>query len=73
MARRHVSNPQSNYDSIARPAGLYESWDEVQGLIQLFELEKALYEVRYKLGNRPDGAVIAVRSLKELIQYVHLG
>jgi maltose alpha-D-glucosyltransferase / alpha-amylase len=57
----------SAYDSIAQPAGLYDSWDESQGLIQLFELEKALYEVRYELGNRPDWAVIALRSLNALM------
>jgi maltose alpha-D-glucosyltransferase/alpha-amylase len=57
----------SAYDSIAQPAGLYDSWDEAQGLIQLFELEKALYEVRYELGNRPDWAVIALRSLNALM------
>jgi maltose alpha-D-glucosyltransferase / alpha-amylase len=57
----------SAYDSIAQPAGLYHSWDEAQGLIQLFELEKALYEVRYELGNRPDWAVIALRSLNALM------
>jgi maltose alpha-D-glucosyltransferase/alpha-amylase len=36
-------------------------------LIQLFELEKSLYEVRYELGNRPDWAVIALRSLNALM------
>ena len=25
----------------------------MQGLIELFELEKALYELRYEAGNRP--------------------
>jgi maltose alpha-D-glucosyltransferase / alpha-amylase len=55
------------YDSIARPAGLYAAWDEARGLIELFELEKALYEVRYDLGNRPDWAVIALSGLNGLI------
>jgi len=41
------------YDETARDAGLYASFAEVQGLIALFELEKALYELRYELGNRP--------------------
>jgi maltose alpha-D-glucosyltransferase/alpha-amylase len=57
----------STYDSIAHSAGLYDSWDEAQGLIHMFELEKALYEVRYELGNRPDWAVIALRSLNALM------
>jgi maltose alpha-D-glucosyltransferase/alpha-amylase len=41
------------YDETARDGGLYASFAEVQGLIELFELEKALYELRYEIGNRP--------------------
>jgi maltose alpha-D-glucosyltransferase/alpha-amylase len=41
------------YDEAARGSGLYASFAEVQGLIELFELEKALYELRYEVGNRP--------------------
>jgi maltose alpha-D-glucosyltransferase/alpha-amylase len=51
------------YDEIARANGLYESLDAVRPLLQLFEIEKALYEVRYELGNRPDWATIPLRSL----------
>ena len=52
-----------SYDEIARTHGLYESLEEVTPLLQLFEIEKALYEVRYELGNRPDWASIPLRSL----------
>jgi maltose alpha-D-glucosyltransferase/alpha-amylase len=41
------------YDEGTRGSGLFASFGEVQGLIALFELEKALYELRYELGNRP--------------------
>ena len=41
------------YDETTRDSGLYASFAEVQGLIELFELEKALYELRYEVGNRP--------------------
>jgi maltose alpha-D-glucosyltransferase/alpha-amylase len=53
----------ATYDSIARPAGLYRSLDEVRPLLALFEVEKALYETRYELGNRPDWTAIPLRSL----------
>jgi maltose alpha-D-glucosyltransferase/alpha-amylase len=53
----------STYDSIARPAGIYRSLEEVEPLLTLFEVEKALYETRYELGNRPDWAGIPLRSL----------
>jgi maltose alpha-D-glucosyltransferase/alpha-amylase len=51
------------YDEIARDAGLYTSLEEVEPLLTLFEIEKALYELRYELRNRPDWAPIPLRSL----------
>jgi maltose alpha-D-glucosyltransferase/alpha-amylase len=57
----------NTYDPIARAAGLYASWDDAQRLITLFEIEKALYEVRYELGNRPDWTYVPVRDLLKLI------
>jgi maltose alpha-D-glucosyltransferase/alpha-amylase len=53
----------STYDSIARPAGIYHSLDAVLPLLKLFEVEKALYETRYELGNRPDWTPIPLRAL----------
>lgn len=55
------------YDPIARAAGLYGSREDAQRLITLFEIEKALYEVRYELGNRPDWTYVPVRDLLRLI------
>jgi maltose alpha-D-glucosyltransferase/alpha-amylase len=53
----------SVYDPLARACGLYRSLEEVRPLLELFEVEKALYEVRYELGNRPDWVPIPLRSL----------
>jgi maltose alpha-D-glucosyltransferase/alpha-amylase len=53
----------ATYDAIARGAGIYQSLEEAQPLLTLFEVEKALYETRYELGNRPDWASIPLRSL----------
>jgi maltose alpha-D-glucosyltransferase/alpha-amylase len=58
----------ATYDAIARPAGIYKSLEEVQSLLRLFEIEKALYETRYELGNRPDWASIPLRSLNAFTQ-----
>ena len=46
--------PRSHHGQTARGAGLYESTSDMQTLLALFELEKALYELRYELHNRPD-------------------
>jgi maltose alpha-D-glucosyltransferase/alpha-amylase len=41
------------YDDAARAAGLYPSFEAVRGLLELFELEKAFYELRYEMASRP--------------------
>ncbi|PKN13324.1 MAG: maltose alpha-D-glucosyltransferase [Deltaproteobacteria bacterium HGW-Deltaproteobacteria-4] len=41
------------YDESTCDSGLFGDFAEVQGLIALFELEKALYELRYEISNRP--------------------
>jgi maltose alpha-D-glucosyltransferase/alpha-amylase len=38
----------------AGDAKLYGKWSEAQHLLELFVLEKALYELRYELAHRPD-------------------
>jgi len=53
------------YDETARAQGLYGSREAAEPLIQLFEIEKALYEVRYELRNRPDWAGIPLRALAD--------
>jgi maltose alpha-D-glucosyltransferase/alpha-amylase len=53
----------SAYDETARAAGLYETFDEVRPLLELFEIEKALYELRYELRNRPEWASIPLVAL----------
>jgi maltose alpha-D-glucosyltransferase/alpha-amylase len=51
------------YDEIARAAGLYVNLEQMSPLLALFEIEKALYELRYELSTRPDWASIPIRSL----------
>lgn len=51
------------YDESASGSGLYTAFDEVLGLIELFELEKALYELRYEIGNRPDWINVPLQGI----------
>ena len=56
----------SAYDAAAREARIYGSETPLQpgnGLLGLFELEKALYELRYELGNRPSWAGIPLQGI----------
>ncbi|HEV2268587.1 MAG TPA: putative maltokinase, partial [Steroidobacteraceae bacterium] len=51
------------YDEVAGSARIYESLQQARPLLTLFEIDKALYEVRYELGNRPDWTRIPLQSL----------
>ena len=55
----------SSYDALVRPAMLYASALAGSGLVGLFELEKALYELRYELSNRPAWAGIPLQGILE--------
>jgi maltose alpha-D-glucosyltransferase/alpha-amylase len=53
------------YDAAARGISLYGALAAGSGLLGLFELEKALYELRYELGNRPGWAGIPLQGILE--------
>jgi maltose alpha-D-glucosyltransferase/alpha-amylase len=57
------------YREEALIAGLYASkdaFDAQQPLLGLFEIEKALYELRYELANRPDWVGVPLRGVSAL-------
>ena len=54
------------YAAGVRGSVLYGSFEQARPLLELFELEKALYELRYELRNRPDWVSIPLGSLLEL-------
>ena len=53
------------YNETARSASLYSAFSPGHGLLGLFELEKALYELRYELSNRPTWAGIPLQGILE--------
>ena len=50
-------------DAAARGAALYESLQPGNGILGLFELEKALYELRYEISNRPTWVGIPLQGI----------
>ena len=55
------------YDETARAAGIYASDADFKALLDLFELEKALYELRYELNNRPDWVRWPLSGISRLV------
>jgi maltose alpha-D-glucosyltransferase / alpha-amylase len=58
----------SAYAASAQASGLFKSFDDVAGLMKLFELEKVLYELRYELGNRPDWVQVPLSGLLAMLE-----
>ncbi len=54
------------YVRTTRGAGLYGAWKEMRGLLRLLLFEKAFYELRYELNNRPEWVRIPLRGLLQL-------
>jgi maltose alpha-D-glucosyltransferase / alpha-amylase len=55
----------SAYEENTRESGLFGDFAEMQGMIELFELEKTLYELRYEVGNRPGWINVPLQGILE--------
>ena len=58
------------YDEAVPSSGLLAPDASLRGLLDLFLLEKALYELRYELDSRPDWVVIPLSGILSLLQPV---
>jgi maltose alpha-D-glucosyltransferase/alpha-amylase len=54
------------YTAAASDSGLYASFEDVAGLLRLFELQKALYELRYEINNRPEWIHVPLAGIRAL-------
>ena len=56
------------YLSVAEPAGfLPSSPDGITQLLAVFELEKAVYELRYEIAHRPDWVGVSVAGIERIL------
>jgi len=55
------------YADAAKGSGLFTSFDDVKGLLTLFELEKVLYELRYEINNRPAWIHVPLSGLTAML------
>jgi predicted trehalose synthase len=58
----------SAYFGALEPTLLPAGQSATEKLLQIFELEKAVYELRYELNNRPDWVGIPVRGILRLLE-----
>jgi maltokinase len=59
----------AGYIPVADPSGLLPPGEEAfERLLAVFELEKAVYELRYELDNRPDWVEIPVAGIRRLLE-----
>ncbi|MGH6647000.1 maltose alpha-D-glucosyltransferase [Aquabacterium sp.] len=56
------------YARATKDSGLHDTQEAGQGLSALFELEKALYELRYELNNRPDWVRIPLQGILGILR-----
>jgi len=59
----------ATYRQVALAGGLYArdgEFDAALGALRLFEIEKALYELRYELNNRPEWVGVPLAGIAEL-------
>jgi maltose alpha-D-glucosyltransferase/alpha-amylase len=56
------------YAAATKDSGLFASFEDVGGLLKLFELEKVLYELRYELNNRPDWIEVPLSGLLAMLE-----
>jgi maltokinase len=61
---RFLEGYMSSVDLALLPAGQ----QAIDKLLAIFELEKALYELRYELNNRPDWVGVPVRAITRLLE-----
>jgi maltokinase len=55
------------YTTTVQPVGLLDSPEAAERLLRIFELEKAIYELRYELANRPDWVHVPVAGIQRLL------
>jgi predicted trehalose synthase len=55
------------YEMVAAAAGLARPRGEMTGLLELFLLEKAIYELAYEINHRPDWVHVPLRGLADIL------
>jgi len=57
-----------SYLAAVQPAGLLPAHDQVERLLGIFELEKAVYELRHELAHRPEWVYVPIAGILRLLE-----
>jgi predicted trehalose synthase len=68
VERRARDDFLDGYMQAVQPAAILPSHETTERLLRIFELEKAVYELRYELAHRPDWVSIPVRGIVRLLE-----
>jgi len=68
--REAVTGFLAAYEEATREAGFWEDFEQAQAWLRLFLLDKALYELRYELNNRPQNISVPLRGLLQMVEPV---
>lgn len=61
----------NGYRSVAKPGQaefLPAAWEDTERVLRVYELDKALYELRYELRNRPKWLAIPLKGIRSLLR-----
>jgi trehalose synthase-fused probable maltokinase len=72
IERRARENFLDGYTEAVQNAGILPPRETTERLLRIFELEKAVYELRYELAHRPDWVSVPVRGIVRLLEEANL-
>ncbi|ELR73642.1 Trehalose synthase [Fulvivirga imtechensis AK7] len=59
---------QGYFDTVGNSSFIPDNREDMKTLLEVFLLEKAIYELNYELNNRPDWVVIPLRGIKSIVR-----